>query len=332
LSRHFCRKPVPLFCTPFQKEVTLSRDVSYWLQQGLNILQLASFYVPLAVAFALLQGITRRVFLSFGDLAMYASFAAIYACFAALLRGDSDWMAAAFALLYAAACTGALGVAIVRGMLGRTLLGHAQAFMIASIGLSIALQETMRLQSFSRDIWIPPLFQGLAVFEFRGSFPLKMTLMTGIATALSAIILLIFLAVMRFARFGRQWRACTQSLDLARLCGVNVDRVVATTFVVAASLSAVSGWISAISYGGTNFTIGLMMGFKAMFASVVGGFGSLRGAALGAVLLATIEVIWSAAFSSTYRDVAVFVIIVLLLLLRPEGLQGIHQKRESEAL
>lgn len=67
-----------------------------------------------------------------------------------------------------------------------------------------------------------------------------------------------------------------------------------------------------------------------MFASVVGGFGSLRGAIIGTLLLAIVEVLWSALFSTTYRDVAVFAIIIIILLLKPEGLAGLGQRRESE--
>lgn len=308
----------------------MSRDVGYWLQQVLNIVQLAGFYMPLAAAFALLQGITRRVFLSFGDLAMYGSFAAIYACFAALLRGDGDVLAVATALLLALLSTGAFGYFIAKGIFGTNLLRHAQAFMIASVGLSIAIQEAMRLNSLSRDVWVPPLLQGINLFYFPGDFSVKLAAMSAVATLVSIASLASLGLIMRFTRFGREWRACAQSLRLAALCGVNATQVVAMTFVVASSLAAVSGWMSAISYGGTNFTIGLMMGFKAMFASVVGGFGSVRGAILGAIALATAEVLWSATFSSTYRDVAVFVIIVVILMLRPEGLAGQARRRESE--
>jgi branched-chain amino acid transport system permease protein len=92
----------------------------------------------------------------------------------------------------------------------------------------------------------------------------------------------------------------------------------------------VTGWASAIVYGGANFSVGLMIGFKAMFASVIGGFGTVRGAVVGALLLAFIEVAWSSTFSTGYRDVAVFTIMVLALIIRPEGLFGIQSTRESE--
>jgi branched-chain amino acid transport system permease protein len=310
----------------------MPRDQAYWLQQLLNIIQVASLYVPLATAFALIQGITKRVFLSLGELAMFASFAAIYSCFAALLRGDGDALAALYALVMAVACTAALGAFVARGVFGNQLVSTAQSFMIASIGLAIALRELMRLNSYSRDVWVPPLFEGAALFQIPGEFRVKMSLMAGIAVAVTAAAMIAFLLVLKSTRFGLHWRACAQSIPLARLCGINSDRVVATTFAVAGGLAAVSGWTSAISYGGTNFSVGLMLGFKAMFAAVVGGFGSIRGAVLGAVVLAMIEVLWSAIFSTTYRDVAVFSIIIFILVVRPEGLAGLSGKRESEEI
>jgi branched-chain amino acid transport system permease protein len=311
----------------------MTHDAGYWLQQSLNILQLAGFYMPLAAAFALLQGITRRVFLSFGDLAMYGSFAAIYTCFAALLRGDGDTMAAAIALPIAILCTGAFGYIIARAFFGTTLLRHAQAFMIASVGMAIVIHEAMRLNSLSRDVWVPPLLQGINLLYIPGDFSVKVTAMSGVATLVSLAALATLAITMRYTPFGRQWRACAQSLKLAELCGVNSSHVVAMTFVASSSLAAVSGWMSAISYGGTNASIGLMMGFKAMFASVVGGFGSIKGAIVGAASLAAVEVLWSAAFSTTYRDVAVFAIIIVILTLRPEGIAGLAGqagRRESE--
>lgn len=303
----------------------------YWLQQLLNATMLASFYVPLAVAFALIQGITRRVFLSFGDLAMYGSFAAIYACFAALLRGNGDGLAAASALVLAISCGAALGWGLARFVFGAALLQSAQAFMIASIGLSIALQEGLRIQSMSRDVWIPPLFEGAALFAIKGSFNVKVTLMAAIALGVSITATALVAAVIKFTAMGRNWRACAQSIILAKLCGVNTDRTLVATFALASGLAAVPGWMSAISYGGTNFTIGLMMGFKAMFAAVVGGFGSIKGAVIGAIALAFLEVAWSAMFSTAYRDAGVLAIIVFILLLKPDGLAGFTGKRESEA-
>lgn len=302
----------------------------FWLQQMLNGVQLASFYLPLAVAFAIIQAITRRIFLSFGDFAMFGSFAAIYACFAALVRGDSDVMASMWALALAVTSGAALGALIARIVMGRRLLQNPLAFMIASIGISIALQEVMRLQSSNHDIWVPPLFSGLSVFALEGVFPVKFSVMSAMAIGVGFASVGIVGLLLHFTRFGLHWRACSQSLKLSALCGLDPSLVAHQSFAIAGALAGVTGWTSAISYGGANFSTGLMVGFKAMFASVIGGFGSLRGAVLGACALAFIEVMWSALFSTTYRDVASFAIIIMILLLRPEGLAGLTSERESE--
>ncbi len=305
-------------------------SAAFWFQQCLNIVQLASFYLPLAVAFALIQGITRRIFLSFGDFAMFGSFAAVYACFAAFVRGDGEWMASLWALLLAITAGASLGAVVAKAVMGRKLLENPLAFMIASIGVSIALQEVMRLQSSSRDVWVPPLLAGLSVFSIGGDFPVRLSVMSAYAIALGLIAVLLVGLLLGYTRFGLHWRACAQSLQLSALCGLDATLVAHQSFAIAGALAGVTGWTSAIFYGGANFSTGLLVGFKAMFASVIGGFGSIRGAIVGACALAIIEVLWSALFSTTYRDVAVFMIIIVVLVLRPEGLAGLRDERESE--
>jgi branched-chain amino acid transport system permease protein len=310
----------------------MTKEIAYFLQQVLNAIQLATFYVPLAVAFALIQAITRKVFLSFGDVAMFGSFAAVYVCFANLLQGSAELTAALLALLMAILCAGSFGNFAARVVFAPLINKSSQAFMIAAIGFSIALQEVMRLQSGSRDIWIPPLFQDISFLFLDGNYHLQMTGITALSILISIITVAALAGVLAYSRFGRNWQACSQEISLAKLCGVNTEAVMRQTFMLGAGLSAVSGWIAAISYGGTSFSSGLMLGFKAMFAAVIGGFGSVRGAIFGALSLAILEVIWSANFSTAYRDVGVFSFIVFVLLLRPEGLAGIGSHRESEML
>jgi branched-chain amino acid transport system permease protein len=300
----------------------MNADLAFYLQQGLNVLQLGAFYLPLALAFALIQAITRRIFLSAGDLAMFASFAAIYVAFDQMLDGGTDWRVYFVSLLGAIVCGGALGFAVSRFVLGEKLLASPLAFMIASLGLAIALQELMRLQSSARDIWLPPLFGGDYTFFVEGEFPLRLSMMTAMAVAASLVAAGAVALLLTQTGFGRQWRAVAQAPKLAKLCGVNGLAVASITFALAGALAGVSGWTSSISYGGANFSTGMMIGFKAMFAAVIGGFGSLRGAALGAFLLAGAEVLWSVQFSTAYRDVAIFGLITLALVLKPEGILG----------
>lgn len=309
----------------------MGQEFSYAAQQFLNAVQLATFYVPLAVAFALIQAITRRVFLSFGDITMFGSFAAVYICFERLVQGDGDLVAGLWGLVAALLCAAALGALVARVVFKPLIERSAQAFMITSVGLSIVLEEFMRLQSQGRDIWIPPLFQGSVFVIWPGPPSLQITAINLFSIFLSIAMVAATVIVLRSTRFGRNWQACAQEMALAKLSGVNTSAVIEQTFMLGSALSATSGWIAAISYGGTSFSSGIMLGFKAMFAAVIGGFGSIRGAILGAISLASLEVLWSAVFGTTYRDVGVFSIIIFVLLLRPEGLAGIAQHRESEA-
>jgi branched-chain amino acid transport system permease protein len=306
-------------------------EIGYWLQQFLNGLQLASFYVPLALAFMLIQAITRRIFLSFGDFTMFASFAAVYISLAGLLQGFAGMLILLAALLMAVACSGALAYVAADIVFKPLLQRSNQAFMIGSIGLSLALQETMRIQSSSKDQWLPPLLPNWGLALVDGQFPVRITAMSGLVMATSSFAVGLAIYVLRYSRFGRQWLACCESQKLAALCGLDTQKVFRWTCVFSAGLAAVSGWILAVSYGGANYNMGLMLGFKAMFASVIGGFGTIRGAIFGGFCLAYLEVLWQVFFALSYRDVGVFALIIIILILKPDGLAGLSDRRESEA-
>ncbi len=308
----------------------LAHSIGYWLQQFLNALMIASFYAPLAVAYALVQGITNKIFLSFGDFTMYAAFAALYTALASLLMGQEAAVTIVGALMLAMLCAAALGRIAATHVFAPLIGGSAQAFMIGSIGVSIALQEVMRIQSGNRDLWLPPVLEGASVKIFDGSYPVQISLMQITAILTSIVAIAAVVSVMNYSAIGRLWNACSQSEKLAKLCGVNAMAVFRWTCVGSAALASLSGWIVAMSYGGVNFSMGLMLGFKAMFASVIGGYGTLRGAIVGAIVLAFAETLWTAIYPSAYRDVAVFSLITLVLMLKPEGLLDSADRRESE--
>jgi branched-chain amino acid transport system permease protein len=308
-----------------------AHDFGYWLQQLLNAVTLASFYIPLAVSYALVQGISNKIFLSFGDFAMFAAFAAIYAALAGQFSGYDTIGVMLGAATMAALCAAALGRFAASQVFAPLIDKPSHAFMIASVGVSIALQELMRIQSGSRDLWLAPFFDGAGVQVMGGSFPVRLGYPQLMAILLSAVTVALLVFIMHRTSLGRQWRACAQSEKLARLCGVDTGQVLIWTCICSAALASISGWIVAVVYGGVTFSMGLMLGFKAMFASVIGGFGTLKGAVLGGLFLAAVETLWTAAFPTAYRDAAVFGLIILFLTLKPEGIASSLAKRESEA-
>ena len=109
---------------------------------------------------------------------------------------------------------------------------------------------------------------------------------------------------------------------MAALIGVNVDRTISTTFVIGAALAAVAGFMVTLYYGVVDFYMGFLAGMKAFTAAVLGGIGSLPGAMLGGVLIGLIESLWAGYVNAQYKDVAVFGILMLVLMVRPNGLFG----------
>ena len=144
-----------------------------------------------------------------------------------------------------------------------------------------------------------------------------------LAIIVSTLVLMIgFSAMIAATPLGRSQRACEQDMVMASLLGIDVNRVISLTFVMGAALAAVAGLMVTLYYGVVDFFIGFLAGVKAFTAAVLGGIGSLPGAMLGGLLIGLIEAFWSGYFSVEYKDVSVFVILVLVLVFMPTGLLG----------
>ena len=130
---------------------------------------------------------------------------------------------------------------------------------------------------------------------------------------LTLVLMIGFTTLIAATPLGRAQRACEQDMRMAALLGVDVDRVISLTFVMGAALAAVAGLMVTLYYGVVDFFIGFLAGVKAFTAAVLGGIGSLPGAMLGGILIGLIEAFWSGYFSVEYKDVSVFVVLVLVL-------------------
>lgn len=321
-----------LLCLPgaaFAEEPGVSRDVAYFLQQCVNGAVVSAFYALLAVAYALVYGLTGRIMLAFGDFAMFAAYVAIVAILVVFELAQFG-LALAFALGLAVTVTAAasLGVGsqalVFRPLFGRT----SQAMLVASIGLAIIIQELIRLATGGRELWLQPYLNEAFLLVRSDGFSVQVTSMQVAIIAFAALLSMVLVALMRHSGFGRRWRACSEDGRLAGLCGVNLPAVIAVTFALSSAYAGIAGFGVAVYYGNVSFYMGLVLGLKALFAAIIGGFGSIGGAIAGAVLLAMLETMWSAYFSIEYRDVAVFGLFILVLILRPQGLVGIAERRD----
>ena len=319
-----------LLAEPALAEST-TRSTGYVVQQVVNASLVGALYSMLAVAYALLHGITNRIVLSFGDVATFGAFGTIYMMLMLLFSSWQTGLAIAAVFLIAVASTASLAAVMQIGLFTPLVRSPTQAIMIASIGASITLQESLRVQSSGRERWLSPIYaDSLVNVDFDG-FIVHVTGMQVLILTISAILLTSLTLVLTRSQAGRLWRACSQNLHLAQLCGIDTNRVLTWTAAAAGAFAAASGWIIAIGYGGVSFYMGLVLGLKALFATIIGGFGTIGGAIVGGFLLAGIETIWSAYFPIVYRDVAVFLIVILIFVIKPDGLLSVGLRRDSEA-
>jgi branched-chain amino acid transport system permease protein len=308
-----------------------TRSTGYVIQQLVNASLVGALYSLLAVAYALLHGITNRIVLSFGDVATFGAFGTIYMMLMMLASNWQTGLAIAAVFLIAVASTAALGAVMQIGLFTPLVRSPTQAIMIASIGASITLQEGLRVKSDGRERWLSPIYaDSLVNVDFDG-FIVHVTGMQIVILTVAAVLLTSLTLVLTKSQAGRLWRACSQNLHLAQLCGIDTNRVLTWTAAAAAGFAATAGWIIAIGYGGVSFYMGLVLGLKALFATIIGGFGTIGGAIVGGFLLAGIETLWSAYFPIVYRDVAVFLIVILIFVIKPDGLLSVGLRRDSEA-
>jgi branched-chain amino acid transport system permease protein len=194
--------------------------------------------------------------------------------------------------------------------------------LISSIGMSIFLTNFVQVTQGQRNKSIPPMFnQVVTLIEGRG-YDVAISYEQITIWVVTAVLLVAFWYLVSKTSLGRAQRACEQDQKMAALVGVDVDRTVAITFVIAAALAAVAGSMYLMYYGVVNFADGFVPGIKAFTAAVLGGIGSLPGAVIGGLLIGLIETMWSAYFSIDYKDVAVFSLLAITLIFLPQGLLG----------
>ena len=193
------------------------------------------------------------------------------------------------------------------------------ATLISAIGISIVLQEVMRLLTHSRSVGSPRVLEKIILTEIWGANIRLDTIVTIIAAAVIYVILERFI---KLSRMGKAIRAVSQNEDAAKLMGVNLNRVITTTFLVGGLATGAAGFFYITVFEYTKFNIGFTMGLAAFTAAVLGGIGNIRGAFFGGLTLGLLEVYASAVLGTQWKAVTVFVVLILVLLFKPNGLFG----------
>src|SRR6266851_4129382 len=170
--------------------------------------------------------------------------------------------------------------------------------------------------------WLPRIRHGHFVLFDGGGFAVYLA-ESQIAILVLAILSTALLGyLMMHTEWGRAHRACADDPKMAGLLGVDIWGTLNRSFTVGAVLAALAGTAFTLQYGEADFFMGYFMGFKALTAALLGGFGTVTGALVGGLLLGLFEAFWAGYFSSAYKDVAVFGVLALVLIFRPNGLLG----------
>jgi branched-chain amino acid transport system permease protein len=278
-----------------------------------------SIYALIALGYTMVYGIIQLINFAHGEIYMIGAFVALIVSGVLTIYGFSGVsilvLAGLIAIIYAAAYGYTLERIAYRPLRSAPRLSP----LISAIGMSLFLQNYVLLAQTPDFLRFPQLIPEIALLQPYAHVVGSAELVILITSALSMIALTLLI---KYAKIGKAMRATQQDMIMARLVGINVDRVISVTFIIGSILAAIGGILVGSYIGQINFYIGFMAGVKAFTAAVLGGIGNIPGAVLGGLVLGLAESLAAGYISSAYEDVFAFGVLVLILILRPSGLLG----------
>jgi len=295
----------------------------------INGVTLGSVYGLIAIGYTMVFGIIGMVNFAHGEVFMIGAVIAliIYVVLTSVIGASAGavFLTLMVCLIVAIVLTSLLNWAIEK-VAYRPLRGSFRlAPLISALGMSYALKNFVNIYQFERNSnkSVPSIISGnIPLMQSEAGFDVILNYKNILIVIVTVILLSFFWYLVQKTSLGRAQRACEQDRKMAALLGIDVDRTIAITFAIGAALAAVAGVLYLIYYSTISYNDGTIPGLKAFTAAVLGGVGSLPGAVLGGLLIGIIEIMWSNYVSSDYKDVAVFVILIVVLILMPQGILG----------
>lgn len=294
-------------------------------QQIINGLTLGSIYALIAIGYTMVYGIIGLINFAHGEVYMIGAYVGITTIVGLPMLGVTAVpLIILVAFLVAIIITSGYGFAVERVAYKPLRSSPRLVPLISAIGMSIFLQNYVANGQSNKDLALQPLISERWTLLTDGNDDFSVTLsalqvIIFVVTIVSMIALNIFI---KKSKMGKAMRACAEDIGMAKLLGIDADKVIALTFVLGAALAAVAGVLVALYYGVVNPFIGFIAGLKAFTAAVLGGIGSIPGAMLGGFILGLTESFTSAYLDTAYKDVVAFSLLVLVLLFRPTGILG----------
>ena len=299
--------------------------MDYFRDLFISGLTKGSIYALIALGYTMVYGIIALINFAHGEIYMIGAFVALIASMVLGSLGLAGWglflAVGAIAVVYSAMYGWTVEKIAYKPLRGASRL----APLISAIGMSIFLQNYVQLVQTPLFLNFPDLVPSIGFLEPISHIVNKTQFMIWIVTA---VLMAGLTAIIKFTRMGMGMRAVAQDKDMARLTGVNIDRVISMTFVLGSSLAAMGGLLIGCYMQQIDFYIGFLAGMKAFTAAVLGGIGSIPGAVLGALVLGFAESFAAGYISSDYEDVVAFVLLILILIVRPGGIMGETQTQK----
>ena len=310
-----------------------------FVQQLVNGLTLGSLYALIAVGYTVVYGILQLINFAHGEVFMIGAFGALTVSLVLFKGNTALWT---LPIMIVGAMIASVGTAVLMERFAYRPLRHAPrlAPLITAIGISIFLQEFVRLNynGIPQLNWNP---LGLPDAKSRLPFP-QIDVVTGpafevggvtiqraaIFTMGALVVCSVFLwYFINRTKTGRGMKAVSQDPDTARLMGINVDRIIVVAFALGALLAAVAGVAQGLQNNNIDFRMGFLAGLKAFTAAVLGGIGNVAGAVVGGLVLGVVEGMATQYIPGQFggppwKDVWAFVLLILVLVFRPQGLLG----------
>ncbi|HEV8072914.1 MAG TPA: branched-chain amino acid ABC transporter permease [Opitutaceae bacterium] len=286
-----------------------------FLQQLLNGLSLGAIYALIALGYTMVYGVLRFINFAHSDVFMVGAFIGYY-----VGRHLPENTVGGGLIVLTAAMLGCalLGMTIERLAYRRLRGGPTLNVLITAIGVSLLLESSGQVFFGAEPRTFPTVFPAKD-FAF-GGLVISTNQLIVIAVALLLVVALQFI-VFR-TKIGTAMRAVALNPKAAQLVGINNDVVISFTFALGSALAGAGGILYALNYPSIDPLMGVMPGLKAFVAAVLGGIGNIPGAALGGLILGTVETFVGGSQFSTYKDAIAFGVLILILLFRPAGLLG----------
>lgn len=281
------------------------------LRQIINGLQSGSIYALVALGYSMVYGIIMLLNFAHGDIIMIGAYIA-WLCMARFALNP------VFAILFAILGCVLLGVSIEKIAYKPLRNSPRISLLITAIGISFLLENAAQMIFGAGAQVIPPFFTvpnaSIGQVEIPGT-----AIVTVAVTALSMVALTLLI---QKTKMGKAMRAVSEDTGAAQLMGININRTISFTFAIGSALAGIGSVLYCTAYPQATATMGSMLGLKAFVAAVLGGIGSIPGAMIGGILLGVIENLSKAYISSQMSDAIVFLILIIVLLVKPTGILG----------